>query len=52
MKRVDVNDAFSGILPVDSQLPPELLTADWIGFTAERVCEEYLHFLATLAPGK
>jgi phenylacetic acid degradation operon negative regulatory protein len=52
LKRVEVNDAFSRIIPVDPQLPPELLPADWIGFTAERVCDEYLNFLTTLAPGK
>lgn len=52
LKRVDVNDAFSRILSVDPQLPPELLPPDWIGLTAERVCDEYLSFLATLAPGK
>jgi phenylacetic acid degradation operon negative regulatory protein len=50
LKRVDVNDAFSHIISVDPQLPPELLPADWIGFTAEQVCDEYLNFLATRAP--
>ena len=52
LKRVEVNDAFSRIIAVDPQLPPELLPADWIGLTAERVCDEYLSFLARLVPGK
>lgn len=49
LKGVEVNDAFSRIMSVDPQLPPELLPADWIGFTAERVCEEYLNVLETLS---
>ncbi|MGC9444311.1 MAG: PaaX family transcriptional regulator C-terminal domain-containing protein [Candidatus Methanospirareceae archaeon] len=52
LKRVEVNDTFARIISVDPQLPPELLAADWIGFTAERVCVEYLNFLATRAPEK
>ncbi|HDS45245.1 MAG TPA: hypothetical protein ENN68_04000 [Methanomicrobia archaeon] len=50
LKGIEVNDAFSRIFSVDPQLPPELLPADWIGFTAERVCEVYLTFLASRAP--
>ncbi len=49
LKRVDVNDTLSRIIARDPQLTPELLPQDWIGFTAERVCTEYLDFLASLA---
>ena len=52
LKRVEVIDAFSRIISVDPQLPPGLLPVDWIGFTAERVCAEYLNFLGARAPKK
>lgn len=45
LKGVELNDSFSSIISADPHLPRELLPDDWIGFEAERICDEYLQFL-------
>ncbi|MEA2075938.1 MAG: PaaX family transcriptional regulator C-terminal domain-containing protein [Euryarchaeota archaeon] len=45
LKRIELNDYFSRIISIDPHLPWKLLPDDWIGFEAERVCDEYLQFL-------
>lgn len=52
LKGVELNDYFSRIISVDPHLPRELLPNDWIGFEAERVCDEYLQFLEGLEEEK
>jgi len=52
LKGVELNDYFSRIISGDPHLPQELLPDDWIGFEAERVCDEYLQFLESLEEEK
>ncbi|MDI6810590.1 MAG: PaaX family transcriptional regulator C-terminal domain-containing protein [archaeon] len=52
LKRIELNDSFSRIISVDPHLPRELLPDDWIGFKAERVCDEYQQFLEDLEKEK
>lgn len=52
LKGIELNDSFSRIISVDPQLPRELLPDDWMGFKAERVCDEYLRFLEDLEEEK
>ncbi len=48
LKGIELNESFSRIISVDPHLPQELLPEDWIGFRAERVCDEYLQLLDDL----